>query len=168
MERVNLAIGQWLELVDRGEGVGIPTWVRVVSNSMYPFIRAHSDRVLLVPAGPDDVSVGDIVLFPVRHANGDYCLHHLYRMDGNMVQTMGDANERPDGWLPRDSILGKVVLIQRGSLTIDCKSRTWGAIFRAWNLFWKIRPAILLPLRFAGRCKTWARAIRDVVNVGLN
>lgn len=154
LEKITLSAEQWLEYIAQDEGIRLPVWIHVVSNSMYPFIRAHKDKCLLVPARPGDVKVGDIVLFPVNRAGIDYYLHRVYRLDGDRVQTMGDANRGPDGWIPRSSILGKVVLIQRGRITIDCESPKWAAVFRLWNRFWRIRPVTLLPFRVIGKCKS--------------
>ena len=154
LEKITLTAEQWLEFIKQDENINLPVWIHVISNSMYPFIRAHKDKVLLVPARSGNVKVGDIVIFPVNHSRGDYCLHRVYRMEGDRVQTMGDANRSPDEWIPKSSLLGKVVMIQRGKITIDCESRKWAMIFRFWNCFWKIRPAMLFPFRVIGKCKS--------------
>ena len=154
METITLTAEQWLEFIKCDENINIPVWIHVVSNSMLPFIRAHKDRVLLVPARPGDLKVGDIVLFPVNHSLGDYCLHRVFKMDGDRVQTMGDANRGPDDWLPKRNVLGKAVMIERGKITIDCESRRWRALFWLWNRFWRIRPATLFLYRAIGKCKS--------------
>ena len=40
------------------------------------------------------------MLFPGKYAGGDYCLHRLYRIEGDRVQTFGDGNLRPVLLLP--------------------------------------------------------------------
>lgn len=157
MDKMTLTAEQWLEFIKHDENNNLPVWIHVISNSMYPFIRAHKDKVLLVPVKSDDIKAGDIVIFPINHIKGDYCLHRLYKVNGDMVQTMGDANRGSDEWFPKSSILGKVVLIQRGKITIDCESRKWVIIFRFWNIFWRIRPVMLFPFRVAGKCKRLLR-----------
>lgn len=125
----------------------VPVWFKVTGNSMFPFIRAHRDEVMLVPVKQEDLKVGDIVLFPGKYKGGDYCLHRLYKIDGDSVQTFGDGNNKPDGWFPKRFILGKAVLIKRGNLTIDCESPKWVKRFSRWNYLWKIRPVVIFPFK---------------------
>ena len=153
VEKLNLSVEQWRELVKADETTTIPMWFRVVSNSMYPFIRANKDEIVLLPVKAEELKTGDIVLFPVKHANGDYCLHRIYRIEGDRVQTMGDANRGPDGWIPKSVILGKAVMIRRGNITIDCEEPKWDRRFRWWNRFWRIRPVMLFSLRVVNKCK---------------
>ncbi len=153
MEKRSLSAEQWVELIKTDENITIPVCIYVVSNSMYPFIRAKVDEVTLIPARTEALKIGDIVLFPVNHAKADYFLHRIYRMEGDRVQTMGDANRSPDPWIPKSDTLGKVVMIRRGKLTIDCEKPVWVAAFRIWNVFWRIRPVMLLPFRVISKCK---------------
>ena len=153
MEKLSLSVEQWMELIKTDESTTVPVWFHVVSNSMYPFIRANKDEVMLLPIKAEVLKTGDIVLFPVKHTNGEYCLHRIYIMDADKVQTMGDANRSPDGWIPKSDILGKAVMIRRGNITIDCEDPKWERRFRFWNRFWKIRPIMLLPFRIGGKCK---------------
>ena len=159
MEKLNLSVEQWTRLINADNDMPIPVWFQVVSNSMYPFIRANRDRVMLVPAKAEALKKGDIVLFPVQRAGAVYCLHRIYRIDGDRVQTMGDANRSPDGWIPKRDILGKAVMIRRGNLTIDCEKPEWAMAFGIWNAFWRIRPVMLLPFRVFGKCKRMIRKV---------
>ena len=108
---------------------------------------------VLLPVKAEALKKGDIVLFPVQIAGADYCLHRIYRREGDSVQTMGDANRRPDGWISKGDIVGKAIVIQRGSTTIDCESPKWQRRFRWWNRFWRIRPTMLSLLRAIAKCK---------------
>ena len=153
MEKLNLSVKQWAELARADEKMAIPAWVTVVSNSMYPWIRANQDRVMLLPEKAEALKTGDIVLFPIRRVDADYCLHRIFRMEGDRVQTMGDANRRPDDWIPKTDIVGKAFMIQRGNITIDCESPKWVRRFRWWNRFWRIRPTMLFLLRAVSKCK---------------
>lgn len=154
MERINLSVEQWGELVRSEENINLPVWFQVVSNSMYPWIRANKDKSMLVPIKNNEMKLGDIVLFPVNSSRGDYCLHRIVKIDGDRVQTMGDANKGPDGWIDKTKILGKAVMIQRGNLTIDCEAPKWVRRFRLWNRFWRIRPFMLRLVRIIGKCKS--------------
>ena len=161
VEKLNLSVGQWVELIKADESSPIPVWFHVVSSSMYPFIRANKDKVMLLHVKPEDLKAGDIVLFPVNNTNGEYCLHRIYRIEGDMVRTMGDANRGPDDWIAKNDILGKAVMIRRGNNTIDCEEPKWVRRFRWWNRFWRIRPIMLLPFRIVGKCKRVWRKVFD-------
>ncbi len=153
MKRIKLTIEEWNSLKNEEGITDIPVWFKVTGNSMYPFIRANRDDIMIVSVRQEDLKTGDIVLFPGKYKGGDYCLHRLYKIDGDMVQTFGDGNSRPDAWFPRSNILGKAVLIKRGNTTIDCESPEWAGVFKTWNFFWRIRPVMLFPFRVTGKCK---------------
>lgn len=153
MEKILLSIEQWNSMKDTDGMVDIPVWFQVTGNSMFPFIRAFQDDVMIVSVPNAEYKIGDIVLFPAKRKGGDYCLHRLYKIDGDRVQTFGDGCKFPDGWIGRDKLLGKAVLIKRGNRTIDCESPKWVKIFRFWNRFWRIRPVMLFPFRVVSKCK---------------
>ncbi|MCR4868843.1 MAG: S24/S26 family peptidase [Lachnospiraceae bacterium] len=153
MEKVTLTIEQWVRLRNNNENDNVPVWFQVTGNSMFPFIRAFQDDVMIVSVPNAEYKIGDIVLFPAKRKGGDYCLHRLYKMDGERVQTLGDGCKNPDGWFTKDKLLGKAVLIKRGNKTIDCESPKWVKIFRFWNRFWRIRPVMLFPFRVVSKCK---------------
>ena len=155
MEKISLSIKEWVGMVSRGPETDcyIPVWFRVTGDSMYPFIRANTDDILLLPAKQEELNVGDIVLFPGKFSTADYCLHRLYKMDGDTVQTFGDGNLRPDPPFPKKNIIGKAVLIKRGKVTIDCKDPKWIRRFNRWNSLWKIRRFLLIPFRIVRKLK---------------
>ena len=134
-KKISLTVEQWVVLQEQSpEGAGqIPVWFQVTGCSMLP------------------LKVGDIVLFPGKYAGGDYCLHRLYRIEGDRVQTFGDGNLRPDHWQPKRQILGKALFIKRGRLTIDCESPRWMKWFRLWNALLPMRPLLLLPFRLMNK-----------------
>lgn len=148
-KKISLTVEEWVALQGQSpEGAGqIPVWFQVTGVSMLPFVRPFRDNVMLVAVEAEALKVGDIVLFPGKFAGGDYCLHRLYRIDGERVQTFGDGNLRPDQWQPKKQILGKALLIKRGRLTIDCESLRWIRLFRLWNKSLPLRPMLLLPFR---------------------
>lgn len=147
MERINLSVEQWTELVKSEENINLPVWFQVESNSMYPWIRAKKDKSMLVSVDSDELKIGDIVLFPVNSLRGDYCLHRIYKMDGARVQTMGDANRVPDGWIDKAEILGKAIMIQRDGVTIQCDATKWKILFRIWTSLWRVRPLMMFMVR---------------------
>ena len=156
-QRVSLSIEQWIAL--REEGVDAPPiWFTVVGGSMRPLIRVNRDRVMLVSVAPEDVKVGDIVLFPGHFQTANYCLHRVYRLDGDRVQTFGDGNPKPDGWFPRSRILGRVQLIQRGDVTIDCDDPKQQKRAARWVALRRIRPVFMLPYRVVDKLERTIRS----------
>ena len=156
-QRVSLSIEQWIAL--REEGVDAPPiWFTVVGGSMRPLIRVNRDRVMLVSVAPEDVKVGDIVLFPGHFQTANYCLHRVYRLDGDRVQTFGDGNPKPDGWFPRSRILGRVQLIQRGDVTIDCDDPKQQKRAARWVALWRVRPVFMLPYRVVDKLERTIRS----------
>lgn len=146
-ECITLTIEQWVQLRKTEKSFNVPVWFKVTGNSMFPFIRAFMDDVMIIPFSADGYKVGDIVLFPAKRQGGDYCLHRIWKMEGEQVQTLGDGCKYPDDWIPKEKILGKAVIIQRGKIKIDCESPKWVKRFRRWNFFWRVRPVMLLPFR---------------------
>ena len=162
MEKYTLTIEQWVQLTGNHEQDNVPVWFQVTGNSMFPFIRAFRDDVMIVSIPKEDYKIGDIVLFPAKRKGGDYCLHRLYKMEGDRIQTFGDGCRCPDEWITKEQLLGKAVLIKRGNRTIDCESPRWICRFRWWNRFWKIRPVMLLPFRVKNKCESVLRRIEKI------
>ena len=145
-QRVSLSIEQWMAMREGGAEAP-PIWFTVVGSSMFPLIRVNRDQVMLVSIMPENIKVGDIVLFPGHYKGGEYCLHRVWKLDGDRVQTFGDGNRKPDGWFPRSNILGKAKLIRRGKRTIDCDDLKWRRRAARWCAQWRLRPLLLLPHR---------------------
>ncbi len=146
MQRISLSIEQWMAL-RQGGAEAPPIWFTVVGGSMRPLIRVNRDKVMLVSVQPEEIRVGDIVLFPGHYKGGEYCLHRVWKLDGDRVQTFGDGNRKPDDWFPRSRILGRAKLIRRGKQTIDCDDPKWRCRAARWVGLWRIRPLLMLPHR---------------------
>ena len=155
MNIISHSLDEWVRLVSAGDGdkLELPLWLQVKGNSMYPFIRSDTDKVILMPAKPEELKIGDIVLFPWKGTAADYCLHRIYKIDGDRVQTFGDGNRHPDGWITKQEVLGKAVLIQRGKREISCDDPKWVRRFRIWCSLWRIRGLLLLPVRVLNKIK---------------
>ena len=145
-QRVSLTIEQWMA-VREGGAEAPPIWFTVVGGSMFPLIRVNRDQVMLTSVESEDIKVGDIVLFPGHYKGGEYCLHRVWKLDGDRVQTFGDGNPKPDGWFPRSRILGKAKLIQRGKQTIDCDDPKVQRRAARWCALWRLRPVLMLSHR---------------------
>ncbi len=156
-QRVSLTIEQWMAMREGG-AISPPIWFTVVGGSMFPLIRVNRDKVMLVSVPPEEIRVGDIVLFPGRFQTANYCLHRVWKLDGDRVQTFGDGNPKPDGWFPRSRILGKVKLIKRGKKTIDCDDPKVQRRAARWCALWRLRPLFLLPHRVVDKMeREWNR-----------
>ncbi len=158
-QRVSLSIEEWMAL-RQTFGEAPPFWFTVVGNSMFPLIRVNRDRVMLASVQPEEIRVGDIVLFTGHFRTTNYCLHRVYQLDGDRVRTFGDGNTQPDGWLPRSRILGKVKLIQRGNVTIDCDDPRWQRRAARWVALRRIRPLLMLPHRAADKLEIIVKKIK--------
>ena len=154
--RVSLSIEQWMALREDG-GEAPPIWFTVVGGSMFPLIRVNRDQVMLTSVEPEEIRVGDIVLFPGRFRTANYCLHRVWKLDGDRVQTFGDGLLQPDGWFPRERILGRAKLIRRGKHTIDCDDPKWRRRAKRWCALWRIRPLLLLPHRVVDKIERTMR-----------
>lgn len=104
----------WLEeLLARGLTVRI----RATGESMRPFIRSGSRISFRRFAGP--IRTGDVVLI-LEHGHRPL-IHRVYRVEersGTLwIQTHGDSAHRPDAFVPRASIVGRVVRVQEPRTT---------------------------------------------------
>ena len=158
-QRVSLTIEQWMAMREGG-AIAPPIWFTVVGGSMRPLIRVNRDRVMLVSVDPQEIKVGDIVLFPGRFRSANYCLHRVWKLDGDRVQTFGDGLPKPDGWFPRSNILGRAKLIQRGKRTIDCDDPRQRKRAALWVRLWKIRPLLMLPHRVVDKLERTMKKTR--------
>jgi signal peptidase I len=83
----------------------------ILSGSMSPSMDV-GDLVVVAPQSPDDLKVGDVIVFQSPIGNGLIC-HRIIAItqeDGSLVfHTKGDNNEDPDPFtLQSNSIVGKV------------------------------------------------------------
>lgn len=159
MQRIALSIEEWMSMREGGFDAP-PIWFTVVGGSMRPLIRRGRDRIMLVSVRPEEIRVGDIVLFPGHYRGGEYCLHRVYKLDGDKVQTFGDGNPKPDGWFPRTRILGKAKLIQRGNVTIDCDDPKWRKRAARWVALRRLRPLLMLPHRVVDKLNSAIKKIK--------
>ncbi len=82
----------------------------VEGKSMEPLLQT-GDLVLVSKASPNQIHVGDIVVY--RSTYGELIIHRVIkvmRIDGRYVYLIkGDNNLVPDGDIPYNMILGKVI-----------------------------------------------------------
>jgi signal peptidase len=77
----------------------------VVSDSMHPTIPKYSLVYIKVLSEQEkqELLPGDIVAVKTE---GIPLMHRIQDINGNQVQTKGDANEDPDAWVSIDRIIG--------------------------------------------------------------
>jgi signal peptidase I len=101
------------------EGCG---WFKVISRSMYPLIEVN-DRVLVKKLDAHELRSGDIILFKV---DDNFIAHRIIRIlkrDGRLLFCQkGDAN-RHASLLSPESIIGKVITIEKNGNLLEFKSR---------------------------------------------
>ena len=116
-----ILLGEVATVLQEGrEAVIIPT-----GNSMLPFIRGGTDRVVL--RRREGVAVGDIVLAKI----GDrYLLHRVIAREGDALTLMGDGNVRGTESCRTADVLGTVAQIIRpsGRVRIPGRARLWGVL----------------------------------------
>ena len=107
--------------------------VRVISNSMSPWIRS-GDEVRVQPCAPQEARPGDIL---VVHRGGVWITHRLIRTlpQGRILK--GDSSARQDSPIPAQSVVGRVTGLWRGEAFRDWTRPPWREIQRRaarWSL----------------------------------
>jgi len=99
--------------------------------SMYPFIR-HGDLVEVEPIGHKEIQRGEIVLCVLE--NGRLVAHRVVQtivlQEGNYFLVQGDRFRQPDGRVPQQDVLGRVVAITRHGTRRDLHS--FGYLLLGW------------------------------------
>jgi len=125
---------------------GTPIRCRAVGGSMFPTIRS-GDYVVIVPAGPGEVSIGDVVA--IERGEARLVVHRLIRKTANgritFLITKGDGSFRKDVDRPVSSrqLLGKVTRVERGGRTIEFQTQRRKLAGKAISLAQRYCPAIL-------------------------
>jgi len=105
--------------------------ITVSGVSMLPFLAPSRDTVHLKK--PDrELRRGDIVLY--QRENGRYILHRVYKIEGERVWFVGDAQDTVEGPLSRDCILAYAVYAVRKGKTEKKGSFWWGFFSSFWLL----------------------------------
>lgn len=110
----SLSIAEWHEMSLSGKAP--PVRIQLNGYSMNPLIRGYRDYVTVVQPEEDFVA-GDIVLV-AEPGTGRYVMHRVWEVKGDRILTWGDNCSGPDGWIPKDAVWGKTILIERGKKEI--------------------------------------------------
>ena len=98
-----ILLGEISSLLEEGREVGFTP----KGTSMLPFIRGGRDSVTLKKM--DQVRVGDIVLAHLPDSR--YVLHRVVRLDGDLVEIMGDGNISGTERCRFGDVMGTAVLV---------------------------------------------------------
>ncbi|MEM0007817.1 MAG: signal peptidase I [Candidatus Bathyarchaeia archaeon] len=83
----------------------------VHTGSMEPTIPVGS-IVVIKPANPETLKVGDIICFKVETEHPTTVTHRIIGITSQGFITKGDANEDPDTWIvKKQDVIGKVIAI---------------------------------------------------------
>jgi signal peptidase I len=90
---------------------GVSFRFRALGGSMYPLIE-NGDVLTVVPLGRRALSPGDVVEF-LHPGHGGLRVHRVVGRRNGAYLVQGDGVTEPDGWIPRENILGRVTEITR-------------------------------------------------------
>jgi len=90
---------------------GLPFRFRAMGGSMYPIIE-NGDVLTVAPLGRRVLSPGDVVEF-LQPGHGGLRVHRVVGRRNGACLIQGDGLTEPDGWIPRENILGRVTAITR-------------------------------------------------------
>jgi signal peptidase len=83
----------------------------VYTGSMEPAIPVGS-IVVIKPANPDTLKVGEIICFKIESESSTTVTHRIFNITDKGFITKGDANEDPDQWIVRkENVIGKVIAV---------------------------------------------------------
>ena len=150
-----LSVPEWHQMA--AEGNAPPVRITLGGYSMNPLIRGFRDYVTVKPA-EGVIEVGDIVLFD-EPGTSRYVIHRVWNLEGDKVQTWGDNCLKPDGWIMKEDVWGKVVLIERGKRVIypnPQKGKRWATFWhplgRIYRFGRRIKQGVLCRVRrFMGK-----------------
>jgi signal peptidase len=77
-----------------------------VSSSMHPAVPKYSLVYIKKVEELEDLKVGDVIAFQGKEKP---VLHRIIKIEGEMIQTQGDANNAPDAPINFNQIIGKMV-----------------------------------------------------------
>jgi signal peptidase I len=101
-----------IELMRAVHAKGLPFRFSAGGYSMTPFIK-NGDVITVSPLAPQAPRVGDVVAF-VHPETRLLCLHRVLSAHGDGFFIQGDnLDEKPDGMIPREAILGRVTGLER-------------------------------------------------------
>ena len=112
-------------IISKGKGVSSV----VTGSSMAPFLISNKSWVYLEKP-ENKLSKGDIALY-VR-SNGDFILHRVYKVDGEDLYFVGDAQSVVEGPVPYSCVKGVVTKYKRRRKWKDTSTFIWKFYSKIW------------------------------------
>ena len=95
---------------------GVPFRFRAGGSSMMPFIR-DGDVITVAPLGDVPPRTGDVIAFTWPHEQR-LVIHRAVGKRDDAFLTQGDNASGPDGFIPAESVLGRVIRVERAGKTV--------------------------------------------------
>ena len=95
--------------------------LEVISPSMLPMLRP-GDKIVVQNTGAESLEIGDVV---IALRKGEFITHRLVGLGSKDCYTKGDNACYLDSPVKLESILGKVIAIEREDNIIDLQSTGW-------------------------------------------
>ena len=113
--------------LNNGESVRI----RLVGQSMYPFLDSRTDIITISPVKRKNLHVGDVVLAKINNA---YVLHRLIDITNlGWCQMQGDAIVGKKDVVRIEDVIGILIMIERKEAqNINCSKFWWRFTGRCW------------------------------------
>ena len=105
------------ELSESGQSLRL----EVISRSMLPVLRP-GDKIVVQKVGAESLEIGDLV---IALRQGEFITHRLVGLGSKECYTKGDNAHYLDPPVKSESILGKVIAIEREDNIIDLQSPGW-------------------------------------------
>lgn len=87
-------------------------------DSMRPFIRPETDKLLLAPLPARALLPGDVVLY--RRPGGEAVIHRIFRVRGDSYDMLGDNQLLIEQNVPRACVIAYVKEVIRPDGALDC------------------------------------------------
>lgn len=115
--------------------------IRLVGNSMYPFLYGERDILTLSPISDHMIKPGEIVLFKYHQV---YLLHRIIRRQQNEVMLCGDRNSHLYEVVNLEQIIGILTRVKHpDGKVIDCSSISWRFKGKLWIQLLPIRKFLI-------------------------
>lgn len=116
---------EYIELINTGAVLPIT----VSGGSMLPFLAPDRDTVF-IKAVDTPLKSGDILFY--QRKNGRYVLHRLYKIDGDKLWLVGDAQDELEGPLDKECVFAIVSHAVRKGKTEKPGTFWWDFFSKTW------------------------------------
>ena len=115
--------------------------LKLVGNSMYPFLRNGRDSVVLSPFHKDDLKRGSVALFKYKNT---YVLHRIITVNDGVYTFRGDGNIKLTERVYIDDIVALMIGVEYASgQKCVCNSFWWRSSSFLWLALYPFRRYLL-------------------------